>query len=192
MHSNAAFSLGVFSDMKYTDKAVNNAPMLAVDSQRNISVDWKKHAQPWITYMTQNLSHGPYISHELDRIGGGQNVAVVIGIGQHLRAFPLELFINRLLSIRRAIQRLVARSPQTTVFIKLENTRELTSVMVCFSDWHGHLQNLAQREVFGDLRVGIVDAWDMAVAANTFVIHPSSAIIAHQVDVLLSHLCPAQ
>ncbi|KAG9335068.1 hypothetical protein JZ751_005743 [Albula glossodonta] len=132
-----------------------------------------------------------YIARDLDslEVGGGKRNAVIIGIGQHFRAFPLEYFIHRLLNIRRAILRLQARSPETMVFIKLENTREFTSPILRLSDTYGHLQNLAQRKVFKGMRVVIVDAWDISVAANTFSTHPKELVVSNQVSLVLSHFC---
>ncbi|XP_036385491.1 NXPE family member 2-like isoform X1 [Megalops cyprinoides] len=165
---------------------------LAFDAYRYITVQWKNHGHPWITHHSNQVNKCVYISRSLDTLdlgGDGQDI-VVIGIGQHFRAFPLEFFIHRLLNIRRAILRLQARSPQTQVFIKLENNRELDSVILILSDWYGHMQNLAQRKVFGDLKVGLVDAWDMSVAANTFAVHPNDIVVSNEVAVVLSHLCP--
>ncbi|XP_048875137.1 NXPE family member 2-like [Brienomyrus brachyistius] len=161
-----------------------------VNIKSNYTVYWKNHGHPRITFNKIKLIEAPYISRNLDAIGAeGEDTVVVIGVGQHFRAYPLELFVRRLLSLRRAFQRLQARSPRTRIFIKLENTRELSSEPERFSDWHGHLQNLAQRKVFGDLQVGFVDAWEMTVAANTFVIHPNPTIIASEVAEFLSRLC---
>ncbi|XP_023663570.2 NXPE family member 4-like isoform X3 [Paramormyrops kingsleyae] len=161
-----------------------------VNPKGEYSIQWKVHNYPWITAHKSKLSESSYISRDLDTIGAeGEDTVVVIGVGQHFRAYPLELFIRRLLSLRGAIQRLQARSPGTRIFIKLENTRELSSEPERFSDWHGHLQNLAQRKVFGDLEVGFVDAWEMTVAANTFVTHPNPTFIASEVAEFLSRLC---
>ncbi|XP_048875130.1 NXPE family member 4-like isoform X4 [Brienomyrus brachyistius] len=161
-----------------------------VNPKEEYSIQWKLHNYPWISSYKNKPSDSSYISRNLDAIGAeGEDTVVVIAVGQHFRAYPLELFVRRLLSLRRAIQRLQARSPGTRIFIKLENTRELSSEPERFSDWHGHLQNLAQRKVFGDLQVGFVDAWEMTVAANTFVIHPNPTIIASEVAEFLSRLC---
>ncbi|KAI1901794.1 hypothetical protein AGOR_G00038060 [Albula goreensis] len=61
--------------------------------------------------------------------------------------------------------------------------------MIQFSDWYGHTQNLAQRKVFQDLKVVLVDAWDMSVAAKSFAIHPSRIIVSNEVAVALSFVC---
>ncbi|KAG9340121.1 hypothetical protein JZ751_022047 [Albula glossodonta] len=120
---------------------------------------------------------------------GRSDVVVVIGVGQHFRPFPLEIFIQRLINIRQAILRLQARSPRALVVIKLENTRELSSTMTHLSDWFGHVQNLAQRKVFGDLRVALVDAWEMSIAADAFATHPNNIVVAREIAVALSHIC---
>ncbi|XP_036384706.1 NXPE family member 2-like [Megalops cyprinoides] len=178
-------------DLKYKGRIESYLSELAVDAHRNITVQWKNHGHPWITHHSNDVNKCVYISRYLDTLdlgGDGQDI-VVIGIGQHFRAFPLEFFIHRLLNIRRAILRLQARSPQTQVFIKLENTREFSSMILRLSDWYGHMQNLAQRKVFGDLKVGLVDAWDMSVATNTFAVHPNDIVVSNEVAVVLSHLC---
>uniref|UniRef100_A0A8C9S6W1 Neurexophilin and PC-esterase domain family member 4 n=1 Tax=Scleropages formosus TaxID=113540 RepID=A0A8C9S6W1_SCLFO len=167
-------------------------PILIVNSEANYTALWKHHNFPWITKNKVRVKMAQYISRDLDSLEVEREEAVVvISVGQHFRAYSLEVFVRRLLNLRKAILRLQARSPGTWIFIKLENTRELSSEQERFSDWHGHIQNLAQRKVFGDLKVGFVDAWDMTVAANTFAIHPKEHIVANEVAVFLSYLCRA-
>ncbi|KAG9335067.1 hypothetical protein JZ751_005742, partial [Albula glossodonta] len=161
--------------LTHKDEVGNWLPLRSFNYAKSIALQWKRHNPPWIGSRAVSTKGFVYISRELDDVvlGGGRQDAIVISIGQHFRAFPLEYFIHRLLNIRRAILRLQARSPETMVFIKLENTREFTTPMLRMSDTYGHLQNLAQRKVFKGMRVVIVDAWDMSVAANTFSIHPN-------------------
>ncbi|KAJ8359640.1 hypothetical protein SKAU_G00161650 [Synaphobranchus kaupii] len=165
--------------------------LLAVDTQNNITVRWIKHSHPWISVHTAYTTGSDTIPEILDSIavGGGQeDVIVVIGIGQHFRPYPPEVFIRRLQNVRRAILRLYARSPQAHVVIKLENNRELDSTMMIYSDWYGYMQNLAQRKVFEGMKVGLVDAWDMTVAANSFAIHPNEVIVSNELAVALSFI----
>ncbi|XP_066566036.1 NXPE family member 2 [Amia ocellicauda] len=179
-------------DLNYIIPVHGNAPRLAISSNHNFSVQWKKHAHPWITYEPQPLHYASYIARDLDSMAGGENTVIMISVGQHLRAFPIQIFINRIISIRRGIERLLQRSPQTKVFIKNENTRNFREYINIHNNWHGHLNNLAQREVFKGLKVGFVDAWDMTVASNEFAVHPSEMVISNQVAVFLSYLCPSQ
>ncbi|KAJ8268442.1 hypothetical protein COCON_G00136140, partial [Conger conger] len=49
--------------------------------------------------------------------------------------------------------------------------------------------NQAQRKVFEDMKVAIVDAWDMTVAANSFAVHPNAVIVSNELAVALSFFC---
>ncbi|XP_066566444.1 NXPE family member 2 [Amia ocellicauda] len=179
-------------DLKYTIPMDGNVPRLAISSNHNFSVQWKKHAHPWMTGTPQPLHYASYIARDLDSIAGGENTVIMISVGQHLRAFPIQLFINRIISIRRGIERLLQRSPLTKVFIKNENTRNIWEYINVYNNWHGHLNNLAQKEVFKGLEVGFVDAWDMTIASNEFAVHPAEMVISNQVAIFLSYLCPSQ
>ncbi|XP_061085837.1 NXPE family member 4-like [Conger conger] len=142
-------------------------------------------ARQWMEYLEQKLKALDSIA----AVGGGQeDVIVVIGTGQHFRPSPPEVFIRRLLNIRRAILRLQARCPQAQVFIKLENNRNHYRLMR-FSNWYGYMQNLAQRKVFEDMKVAVVDPWDMTVATYSLKVHPDDFIISNQIAVALSFFC---
>ncbi|XP_035285125.1 NXPE family member 2-like [Anguilla anguilla] len=139
---------------------------LAVDPQRNITVQWKMHSHPFVIGNKVVKDALGYVSREVDRVAVGD--VVVIGVGQHFRPFPLEIFVQRLINMRKAILRLHERSPQTLVVIKLENTREFNSVMTHLSDWFGYVQNLAQRKVFRDLKVLAAVVMSQASTSTTF------------------------
>ncbi|XP_061089447.1 NXPE family member 4-like isoform X3 [Conger conger] len=164
----------------------------AHDADSKITIRWIKHSHPWLSNFPSNIKTSVTIPQVLDRIAVGgrrKDVIVVIGIGQHFRPYPPEVFIRRLQSIRRAILRLHAHSPQTVVVIKLENSIALKSSMISDSNWYGYIHNLAQRKVFEDLNVALVDAWDMTIAANTFNVHPNDIIVSNQVALALSFSC---
>ncbi|XP_062311822.1 NXPE family member 4-like [Osmerus eperlanus] len=166
---------------------------VAFDADSNITVRWVRHYHPWGSSRPVTIKGTVTIPEVLDSIavdGGMEDVQVVIGIGQHFRLYPPELFIRRLQNIRRAILRLLARSPKASVVIKLENIRELNSMMThLYSNWYGYMQNQAQRKVFEDMKVAIVDAWDMTVAANSFAVHPNAVIVSNELAVALSFFC---
>ncbi|RXM34108.1 NXPE family member 1 [Acipenser ruthenus] len=177
------------TDLKYTSKTEPKAPKLAIDKRRNITISWKMHGFPCISFSPCFISGGIYIVQELDRLAGGENTVVVISVGLHIRPFPLKFYITRMVTIKQAVTRLLQRSPLTRVFVKSENTRELNSEKIRMSNWHGHLQNLALREVFSGVKVGFIDAWDMTLAANTFEFHPNRNIVHNQIALFLSYLC---
>ncbi|KAJ8268659.1 hypothetical protein COCON_G00138310 [Conger conger] len=173
--------------LKYGEPYDRHITALAVDPVMNITFQWKMHGHPFVSGYNMVNDVCGYISRELDRVTIVD--VVVIGVGQHFRPFPLEIFIQRLINMRKAILRLQERSPQTLVVIKLENTREFDSEMTHLSDWYGYEQNLAQKKVFGDLKVVLVDAWDITTAANTFGVHPNHIVVSSEISLALSHLC---
>ncbi|XP_027622811.1 NXPE family member 4 isoform X2 [Tupaia chinensis] len=126
---------------------------LAVDLDKNINIWWQKHSYPLIGSYTYSIKEIEYIARAVDRTGGGKNTIIVISLGQHFRPFPIDLFIRRILNIYKAVQRLLLRSPDTTVIIKTENTRDMYSDVERFSDFHGYIQYLTLKGLFQDVNV---------------------------------------
>ncbi|XP_040186360.1 NXPE family member 2-like isoform X2 [Rana temporaria] len=157
--------------------------------QNNIYIQSKKHGHPFVTLSFYSVKDHAYIANELDRLAGGSNTIVVLSVGQHFRPFPFPLFIKRLLNIRRAIESLFLRSPDTKVIIKSENTREIKPDVERFSDFHGYIQYLLVKDIFSGLNVGMVDAWDMTTAFGSRNVHPGEDIIKNQINLFLSYIC---
>ncbi|XP_078538835.1 NXPE family member 1-like isoform X2 [Lissotriton helveticus] len=162
---------------------------MAVDIDRNLQIIWSRHGHPYVTYYMYRVKGEAYLPRQIDGISGGPYTIVVITLGQHFRLFPIEVFLRRVVNIRKAIERLHIRSPTTKVIIKSENTRELHPDIERFSDFHGYVQYLAVNEIFQDLNVAIIDAWDMTTALATDNAHPPENIIANQIDMFLTFIC---
>ncbi|XP_056403634.1 NXPE family member 1-like [Hyla sarda] len=161
---------------------------LAIDSTNNLQIQWKKHGHPFVTQSFFNMKDHSYITNEIDQIGGGAYTIIVISVGQHFRPFPLDLFIRRVLNIRKAIENLFLRSPDTKVIIKSENTREINTDVERFSDFHGYVQYLLVKDIFKGLNVGVIDAWDMATAYGSYNVHPPETVIKNQINLFLSYI----
>ncbi|XP_040186394.1 NXPE family member 1-like [Rana temporaria] len=162
---------------------------MAYDLQNNIYIQWKKHGHPFVAPNFYSVRDHSYIGSELDRLAGGSNTIVVIGVGQHFRPFPFPLFIKRLLSIRSAIENLFLRSPDTKVIIKSENTRDFEQDVERFSNFHGYIQYLLLKDIFSGLNVGMIDAWDMTTALDSRDLHPSEHVVKNQINLFLSYIC---
>jgi hypothetical protein len=160
-----------------------------LDAERHILIQWKKHSHPFVTQTLFSVKDENYIPRQIDQLAGDSGTAIVITIGQHFRPFPIDIFIRRAINVKKAIERLLLRSPETKVILKTENTRELYLNTELFSDFHGYIQNLVIRDIFMDLNVGIIDAWDMTVAYNNYNVHPSDVIIGNQIDMFLNYIC---
>ncbi|XP_023421986.2 NXPE family member 1 [Cavia porcellus] len=162
---------------------------LLLDAKRHTQVQWKKHSYPFSTLHGYSVIDDGYIPLEIDRVPGDQHTAIVITFGHHFRPFPIEVFIRRAINIRKAIERLFLRSPATKVIIKTENIREMPADQEWFDDFHGYIQYLTIQDIFKDLSVGVIDAWDMTIAFNSNLLHPVEAVIRNQIDMFLSYIC---
>ncbi|XP_018426742.1 PREDICTED: NXPE family member 4-like [Nanorana parkeri] len=163
--------------------------LFAVNEKNNIQLLWKKHSHPFVASRFYTVKDDAYMSQEIDRLAGGPHYVLVICLGQHFRPFPILLFIRRVLNVHRAVQRLFSRSPDTKVIIKAENTREISEDAERFSDFHGYIQYLIVKDVFSDLPVAVVDAWDMSIAYNTNNVHLPELVIKNQILMFLTYVC---
>ncbi|XP_029288587.1 NXPE family member 3-like [Cottoperca gobio] len=166
-------------------------PFMAVDHANNILVTYRYHGPP-IFYNNLPTSKLRYIANELDDLTGGANTVVAFGIWAHFTHFPMEVYIRRLLGIRRAVMRLLDRAPRTLVIIRTGNPRSLTlHYSLIHSDWYSMQRNKVLRALFTGLNVHWIDAWEMAVAHHLpHSLHPQTAIVMNMIDILLSHICP--
>ncbi|XP_010627728.1 NXPE family member 1 isoform X2 [Fukomys damarensis] len=162
---------------------------LLLDAESHTQIQWKKHSYPFITVHLYSVIDDGYIPLEIDRVLGDQNTVFVITFGHHFRPFPIDIFIRRAIRIRKAIERLFLRSPATKVIIKTENIREMPIEREWFDDFHGYIQYLIMKDIFKDLNVGIIDAWDMTIAHNANFLHPPDIVIRNQIDMFLNYIC---
>ncbi|KAM8930648.1 NXPE family member 1-like [Pelodytes ibericus] len=163
--------------------------LLVLDLQNNVYIQWKMHGHPFVTQSFFTVKDYTTVTHEIDRLPGGPDTIIVITLGQHFRPFPLSVFIRRLLNVRMAIERLFIRSPDTKVIMRSENTREITTDVERFSDFHGYIQYLLAKEILEGLNVGVIDAWDMTTAFNTYNVHPPESVIKNQINMFLAYVC---
>ncbi|KAJ8780092.1 hypothetical protein J1605_011887 [Eschrichtius robustus] len=161
----------------------------AVDLDKNINIQWQKHGYPLIGSLTYSVKEIEYIARVTDRTGGEKNTIIVISLGQHFRPFPIDVFIRRALSVHDAVQHLLLRSPDTKVIIKAENIREMHNDVERFSDYHGYIQYLAIKDIFQDLNVGIIDAWEITTTYGTDNVHPPQSVVRNQINILLNFIC---
>ncbi|KAM6961550.1 NXPE family member 3-like [Tautogolabrus adspersus] len=167
-------------------------PYMIWDHANKIMVTYRIHGLP---YHIPTMPSGKvsYVANELETLTGGANTVVVLGIWAHLSPFPIELYIRRFQSIRRAVVRLLNRAPGTLVVIRtgaLQNLKP-SHWIICNADWFTLQLNKVLRAMFKGLNVQLVDAWDMVLAHHLpHDLHPKPPIIKNMVDVLLSYTCP--
>lgn len=171
----------------------NVGPFMSVDLRHNILVKFRCHGPP-IRFSTVFSSELRYIANELDNIVGGRNTVVAITIWSHFSTFPVGVYIRRLRNIRRAVLRLLDRSPKTAIVIRTANVQELGPEVSLFnSDWYSFQLDTVMRKMFSGIAVHFVDAWEMSVAHYLpHNLHPNEIIVKNQIDAFLSYVCPLQ
>ncbi|XP_032444785.1 NXPE family member 3-like [Xiphophorus hellerii] len=180
-------------DLKEFDLRSSNqtGPFLALDYANNILLTFRSHGPP-IRFRIIPISNLHYIANELDRVVGGTNTVVVIGIWSHFSTFPIEVYIRRLLNIRKAVVRLLSRSPDTLVIIRTSNPKALTLYeTLTNSDWYSLQRDKVLRAIFKRVKVKLVDAWEMSIAHHLpHSLHPQPPIVKNMIAVVLSYICP--
>uniref|UniRef100_A0A3Q0RJJ4 NXPE C-terminal domain-containing protein n=1 Tax=Amphilophus citrinellus TaxID=61819 RepID=A0A3Q0RJJ4_AMPCI len=168
-------------------------PFMSLDYANNIMVTYRCHGPP-IRFGNVPTSELRYIANELDNVVGGSSTVVVLGVWSHFSTFPIEVYIQRLQSIRRAVVRLLSRAPGTLVIVRTANPKSLTLYeTLTNSDWYSLQRDKVLRAIFKGLNVHLVDAWEMVLAHNLpHNLHPQPPIIKNMVNVLLSYICPTK
>ncbi|XP_069804061.1 NXPE family member 1-like [Dendropsophus ebraccatus] len=163
--------------------------MLYLDLKDNMKIFWKRHTFPFITTSYGSWKEERTITREIDLIAGDERTVIVLNIGVHFRAYPIYYFIRRIYNIRRAIERLFLRSPDTKVIIKTENTGPVMTNFETTDDFHAAVHYVIMEIVFKDLNVGFVNGWDMTNAFDTNEIHPPETFIGNEVKMLMTYIC---
>ncbi|XP_051971132.1 NXPE family member 3-like isoform X2 [Xyrauchen texanus] len=165
-------------------------PLMAVELQNNIIVHWRFHGVP-LKFSKLPIADLHYISNDIDEIAGGRHAVIVFTIFAHRVLHPLTFYVHEVAKIRQSVVALLSRAPDTTVIIKSGNTAGLKNIFQ--SDWYALQLNTVMREMFRNI-YGVVylDVWQMTschyLPEN---IHPGHVIIANEVDMLLSYICPS-
>lgn len=167
--------------------------MMALDHTNDIMVTYRCHGPP-IRFAYVPVSQLHYVANEVDGLVGGPNTAVVIGVWSHFSTFPLEVYFQRLMTIRRAVQRLLNRAPETKVIVRTANMKDLTLYeSLTNSDWYSLQRDKVLRAVFKDMGVLLLDAWEMVQAHYLpHSLHPQPEITEQMINVILSYTCPKE
>ncbi|MBZ3869016.1 NXPE family member 1 [Sciurus carolinensis] len=191
---------------------------LLLDAERHTQIQWeKKHSYPFITSQLHFVNGTSQVFTECSLTPNSRTEICTYLYGRDQEAFycekpphmPCEALthvntrnreisylslkekslFHKAISVRKAIERLFLRSPDTKVIIKTENIREMHIETERFGDFHGYIQYLTLNDIFKDLNVGVIDAWDMTIAYGTNNIHPSDNVIEKQINMFLNYIC---
>ncbi|XP_077117704.1 NXPE family member 3-like [Ranitomeya variabilis] len=162
-------------------------PLLATDAENNYLVHWRAHQKP-LRIVRTGVKELHYIATELDGLGAREGMVIVLNCWAHFSTYPLGLYIQRLWHIRKAVARLLERSPDTKIIIKSANTGYNFPFV---NDWLSYQLDIVMRAIFSKLPVTILDTWQMTSChQEPEDLHPKKVIIKNEVDLMLSFICP--
>ncbi|XP_062416409.1 NXPE family member 3-like [Pungitius pungitius] len=166
-------------------------PLMSLDNENNILVRFRCHGPP-IHWPPTPIRELRYIANELDDLDAGPNTVVVLGIWAHFTTSPMDIYIRRLQSIRRAVVQLLDTNPGTLVIIRTGNSRGLSDrISPMDSDWYSLQCDKVLKAMFKGLNVHLIDAWEMTLAHHLpHDLHPPPPIIQNMINCLLSYVCP--
>ncbi|KAL0153641.1 hypothetical protein M9458_051006 [Cirrhinus mrigala] len=166
-------------------------PLMAVELENNIVIHWRVHGVPLHFGRVMPIIDLHYISNDIDEIAGGPHAVIVFTYCAHLVFHPITFYVFEVAKIRQSVVALLSRAPDSTVIIKSGNTTGRRSVFQ--SDWHMLQMDKVMREMFSDID-GVIffDVWQMTSCHYLLEnIHPGPVIIANEIDMLLSYVCPS-
>ncbi|XP_021325936.2 NXPE family member 3 isoform X1 [Danio rerio] len=165
-------------------------PLMAVELANNIIVHWRPHGVP-LRFTKMPITDLHYISNDIDGIAGGSHAVIVFTLFAHLVFHPLTFYVHEVAKIRQSVVSLLSRAPETLVIIKSGNTAGQKDIFQ--SDWYAMQLNTVMQEMFRDID-GVIyfDVWQMTSCHYLPEdIHPAAVIVANEVDMFLSYVCPA-
>ncbi|KAM3923083.1 NXPE family member 4-like [Leptodactylus fuscus] len=160
-----------------------------LNTVNNMTLIWSGHTLPFHSFSYDPRKDVRTVAHKIDLIMADNRTAIVLNIGIHLRCYPIYYFIRRLYNIRRAIERLLFRSPEAKVIIKTENTSAMDKNNESYSDFHASIHYIIMEIIFKDLNVGFVNGWDMTNAFDTNDMHPPEKVIGNEVKMVMTYIC---
>ncbi|KAI1898582.1 hypothetical protein AGOR_G00073850 [Albula goreensis] len=164
-----------------------SGPLEAVDTQNNSVIRWRAHGIPLRTKKTP-MADLHYIAREIDDMAGGKHTVIVFTIWAHFTTYPVNIYMQRIATIRRSILSLLQRAPDTLVVVKSANTGYKD---VYGSDWLSWQLDLILRAMFKGLPVAFIDVWQMTSCHySPENIHPSKEVVRNEVGLFLSFVCP--
>ncbi|XP_042620892.1 NXPE family member 3-like isoform X2 [Cyprinus carpio] len=164
-------------------------PLMAVELINNIIIHWRPHGVP-LRFTKMLITDLHYISNDIDEIAGGPHAVIVFTFFAHLVFHPITFYVYEVAKIRQSVVALLSRAPETTVIIKSGNTAGLKNIFQ--SDWHVLQLDTVMQEMFRDIEgVIYLDVWQMTSCHYLSEdIHPGPVIVANEVNMLLSYVCP--
>ncbi|XP_039261483.2 NXPE family member 4-like [Styela clava] len=153
----------------------------------NITLHYRGHGPP-LHGPGPPLFH-PYISNTIDSIKhAGRETHFLVSFGPHFGGYHPDVFLNRLVKIKKAMLRLLSRSPDVTFYIAGIIPHSPWEVQP--SEWIMYRQEILMRSVLGNMKgVIYLQFWDMASVIMNKKVHVLNDLLRQQMRIFNSYLC---
>jgi hypothetical protein len=170
---------------------------LAECKNQNLSfvAGWYPHSQPFYVSLGDwdFVRYTLYsIARRIDNIHRNENSVVVIHLYMHVVAYHFSVFRERMVIIRRSVERLLKETTTSKVLIKAPHTFRNTSAgPSILSDYFGFVYSHILYEVFDGLhdKVVLLNQRDATTALNVEDKHPPGNVVDAMIDQMLSYAC---
>ncbi|XP_002733001.2 NXPE family member 4-like [Saccoglossus kowalevskii] len=118
---------------------------------------------------------------------------VLVSLWAHFTGWTLDSYTDRLHSIKRALEHLRHRCPDTIILIKGSHDRGEQNKYSQY--WLLFDMIRIMKEVFSDTNVHFIDTWDMNTAyaasfGSKMKLHMPIRAVKQELEYILSHICP--
>ncbi|XP_019616303.1 PREDICTED: NXPE family member 3-like [Branchiostoma belcheri] len=178
-------------DQQRTNKLFK--PVFARNNESNTTLHYQFHHFPLNQAKPISVNDLYYVAERIDSIIGGPNVVIILGLWGHYTAEPIETFRSRVYGVRRAIERMHRRYPDTKVIWRTSNVRDHVRFFhfVENSDWYAHELMLEGQKILQGVNISIIDVWDMSESMwHEPIMHPPEDVVENHINMLLSYICP--
>ncbi|OWF55669.1 NXPE family member 3-like [Mizuhopecten yessoensis] len=145
----------------------------AVDNDTAISMYWTPHEIPFYSH-EQNKNNFRSVASRIDELPGNKSAIVVLHWYGHLTRTTPEQYREHVQSAKKAVVRLLRRSPHSSIFIKGPHSYTYGIFLEPF-DYLSRIFEQILYEEFKDLqhKVYYIDQWDATVGNENVHIHPT-------------------
>ena len=125
--------------------------------------------------------------------GSHGNAVLVLHYYRHFATYSVQVYRQRVQEARRTVEEYLLLLPKLKVFIRGPHVvyqtyrRQVTTIGDSGVSWYGQIW----REEFAGLRdrVWYLDFWDLSLAAENLLSHPSDEVVMEMIKVLFGYMC---
>ncbi|XP_033733228.1 NXPE family member 3-like [Pecten maximus] len=164
--------------------------LMARNTELNIDLMWAPHNSPFYVGPHQPLETMRSVGNWLDRTPHDKPLVVIIHLYYHLTRTTLSVFRAMVKDARAGVDRLLARAPDSKVFIQGPHSITYTDVLEPIDYLHQRHEEIWFQEFMGiHDKVYCIKHWDRTAGMENVNMHPQKYAMADLTNEILTYLC---